>query len=42
MASSVYAPSLVIVSAGLMERRERRTELDRMPPVDIALVDEAH
>jgi hypothetical protein len=41
-ASSVYAPDLVIVSTGLMERRERRAELDRMPPVDIALVDEAH
>src|SRR5262249_53810888 len=41
-ASSVYAPDLVIVSTGLMERRERRAELDRMSAVDIALVDEAH
>jgi hypothetical protein len=41
-ASSVYAPDLAIVSTGLIERRERRAELDRMPPVDIALVDEAH
>ena len=41
-ANSVYAPDLVIVSTGLVERRERRAELDRMPPVDIALVDEAH
>jgi Helicase conserved C-terminal domain len=41
-ASSVYAPDRAIVSTGLVERRERRVELDRMPSVDIALVDEAH
>jgi hypothetical protein len=41
-ASSIYAPPLVIVSTGLLERRDRRADLDRMPSVDIALVDEAH
>jgi hypothetical protein len=41
-ASSIYAPPLVIVSTGLLERRDRRADLDRMAAVDIALVDEAH
>jgi hypothetical protein len=41
-ASSLYGPPLVIVSTGLLERRDRRTDFDRMPVVDIALVDEAH
>jgi hypothetical protein len=41
-ATSVYAPSLVIVSTGLVERADRRPDLDHMPRVDIALVDEAH
>jgi hypothetical protein len=41
-AISIYAPDLTIVSTGLIERRERRAELDRMPAVNIALVDEAH
>jgi hypothetical protein len=41
-AGSVYAPDLVIVSTGLMERRERRADLDRMPAVDIAHVEKTH
>jgi hypothetical protein len=41
-ASTIYAPPLVIVSTGLLERRDRRADLDRMADVDIALVDEAH
>ena len=41
-AISLYAPDLVIVSTGLLERRDRRPDLDHMPRVDIALVDEAH
>jgi helicase-like protein/SNF2 domain-containing protein len=39
---SVYSPDLVIVSTGLVERRDRRSDLERMPAVDVALVDEAH
>jgi hypothetical protein len=41
-AHSIYFPALVIVSTGLLERRDRRTDLDRMAAVDITLVDEAH
>jgi hypothetical protein len=41
-ASTIYAPPLVIASSGLLERRDRRADLDRMAAVDIALVDEAH
>src|SRR5688500_18935992 len=42
VASSLYAPDLVIVSTGLVARRERRQELDTARPFDIALIDEAH
>ena len=41
-ASSIYEPDLVIVSTGLVARKERRKELDAARPFDIALVDEAH
>jgi superfamily II DNA or RNA helicase len=41
-ANSLYAPQLIIISTGLLERRDRRPDLDRMAAVDIALVDEAH
>jgi hypothetical protein len=41
-ASSLYAPDLVIVSTGLVARKERRQELDAARPFDIVLVDEAH
>jgi hypothetical protein len=41
-ASSIYEPDLVIVSTGLVARKERRRDLDAAPPFDIALVDEAH
>jgi SNF2-related domain len=41
-ANSLYAPSLVIVSTGLLERRDRRADLGHMAAVDIALIDEAH
>jgi superfamily II DNA or RNA helicase len=41
-ASSLYEPDLVIVSTGLVVRRDRRRELDAARSFDIALVDEAH
>jgi Helicase conserved C-terminal domain/SNF2-related domain len=41
-AASVYEPPLVIISTGLVARRDRRPELSRMATVDITLVDEAH
>lgn len=41
-AASLYEPDLVIISSGLLARRDRRGELARMAAVDIALVDEAH
>lgn len=41
-ASSIYEPNLVIVSTGLLARRERTEALSLAAPFDIALVDEAH
>ncbi|MGE3536743.1 MAG: helicase-related protein [Candidatus Tectimicrobiota bacterium] len=41
-ATSLYEPDLVIVSTGLLARRERRQELEAAPRFDLALVDEAH
>jgi len=41
-ASSFYEPDLVIVSTGLLTRRERLPELQSADRFDIALVDEAH
>ncbi len=41
-ADSLYAPDLAIVSTGLLARADRRPELEKAQPFDIALVDEAH
>lgn len=41
-ASSIYEPDLVIISTGLLARRERATALRNTGTFDIALVDEAH
>jgi superfamily II DNA or RNA helicase len=41
-AQSLYEPDLVIISTGLLARRERAIGLLASPPFDIALVDEAH
>jgi len=41
-ASSIYEPDLVIVSTGLLPRRERVEELKNAQSFDVALVDEAH
>jgi len=41
-ANSIYEPDLVIVSTGLLVRRERAAALREAEPFDIALVDEAH
>jgi len=41
-AASIYDPDLVIVSTGLLARRERLPALERANRFDIALVDEAH
>jgi ERCC4-related helicase len=41
-AASLYEPALVIVSHGLLARRERRDELSAAPEFDLALLDEAH
>ncbi|MCL6638541.1 MAG: helicase [Firmicutes bacterium] len=41
-ADSIYDPDLVIVSTGLLARRERLPALTRANRFDIALVDEAH
>jgi hypothetical protein len=41
-ATSIYEPDLVIVSTGLLARRERAEAISRAKPFDIALVDEAH
>jgi len=41
-ATSIYEPDLVIVSTGLLARRERAAALMSAEPFDIALVDEAH
>src|SRR5207244_3755270 len=41
-ASSLYEPDLVIVSTGLVARRDRRRELDAARSFDIALLDDAH
>ncbi len=41
-AGSLYEPDLVIVSTGLLARRERQRELRRVRRFDMALVDEAH
>lgn len=41
-ASSIYDPDLVIISTGLLARRERAEGLKRAVPFAIALVDEAH
>ena len=41
-ADSIYSPDLVIVSTGLLARRERLPALMRAKRFDIALVDEAH
>ena len=40
--SSIYEPDLVIISTGLLTRRERQNALKAAEPFDIALVDEAH
>ncbi|AEG13744.1 helicase domain-containing protein [Desulfofundulus kuznetsovii DSM 6115] len=41
-AASIYEPDLVIVSTGLLARRERAAALVNAETFDIALVDEAH
>ncbi len=41
-ATSLYGPNLVIVSTGLLARRERQEALMVAEPFDIVLVDEAH
>lgn len=41
-ATSIYEPDLVIVSTGLLARRERAEAISRAKLFDIALVDEAH
>lgn len=41
-AASIYDPDLVIISTGLLARRERAEGLKRAVPLAIALVDEAH
>ncbi|KKM12710.1 helicase [Clostridiales bacterium PH28_bin88] len=41
-ATSIYEPDLVIMSTGLLARRERAEALSGAKPFDIALVDEAH
>jgi ERCC4-related helicase len=41
-ANSLYEPNLVIVSTGLVARKQRRAEIDRADEFDIAIVDEAH
>ncbi len=41
-AASIFEPDLVIVSTGLLARRERAEALLMAEPFDIALVDEAH
>ncbi|MGQ9824900.1 MAG: helicase-related protein [Desulfotomaculales bacterium] len=41
-AGSIYDPDLVIVSTGLLARRERLAALTCAQPFDIALIDEAH
>lgn len=41
-AASIYEPDLVIMSTGLLARRERAEALSGAKPFDIALVDEAH
>lgn len=41
-AQSMYEPGLVIVSTGLIHRKERENDLKIAPPFDIVLVDEAH
>jgi len=42
VAGSIYEPDLVIVSTGLLARRERAAALMSADSFDIALVDEAH
>jgi len=42
VAASIYEPDLVILSTGLLARRERAEALNGAKPFDIALVDEAH
>ncbi len=42
VAASLYEPDLVIVSTGLLARRERAAALVNAETFDIALVDEAH
>lgn len=41
-ADSIYDPDLVIMSTGILARRERAAALTSAKPFDIALVDEAH
>ncbi|WP_338824033.1 RNA polymerase-associated protein RapA [Moorella humiferrea] len=41
-ANSLFEPDLVIISTGLLARRERAEALALSAPFDIALVDEAH
>ncbi|MFZ5897786.1 MAG: helicase-related protein [Bacillota bacterium] len=41
-ARSIFDPDLVIVSTGLLARRERAEGLTEAEPFDVALVDEAH
>lgn len=38
----LFDPDLCLVSTGLLQRKERREELDGARPFDVALVDEAH
>ena len=40
--ASPFAPDLLIVSTGLLERQERQRQFRAATPFDIALVDEAH
>jgi hypothetical protein len=38
----LFAPNLLILSTGLLERPERQREMKYAPPFDVVLVDEAH
>lgn len=42
LATSIFEPDLIIISTGLLARRERAEALLGAKPFDIALVDEAH
>jgi len=40
--ASLFEPDLCIVSTGLLVRPERRSDIERTPPFDVVLMDEAH